>query len=46
MNFREPATLDLRDIPSGLVSITGVNGHGKTRLLDAGPGALYGRTQG
>lgn len=42
MNFRAPAVLDLRDIPPGLVSITGTNGHGKTRLLDAGPGAVYG----
>lgn len=42
MRFEGPAVLDLRDMPEGLVAITGENGEGKTRLLDAGVGAVYG----
>ena len=41
MHFRDVATLDLRDVPPGLVAITGENGNGKTRLLDAALGSLY-----
>jgi len=42
-HFAEPAVLDLRDIPAGsLVAITGTNGHGKSRLLDAGLAGIYG----
>lgn len=41
-HFADPATLDLRDIPPGLVAIVGANGEGKTRFLDAGPASLYG----
>lgn len=43
MHFTEPAVLDLRDIAEGsLVAITGTNGHGKTRLLDAGMAVIDG----
>jgi exonuclease SbcC len=37
----EPAVLELRDLPPGLISIKGENGHGKTRLLDAPLGAIF-----
>jgi exonuclease SbcC len=40
-HFDRPVALDLRDL-SGLVAIVGPNGHGKTRLLDAGLAGLYG----
>ena len=42
LHFTEPAVLDLRDVPHGLIAILGPNGQGKTRLLDAGLGGLYG----
>ena len=42
LHFTEPAVLDLREIPHGLVAITGANGNGKTRILDAAIGSLYG----
>jgi exonuclease SbcC len=42
MRFREPAVLDLREMPPGLIAILGGNGEGKTRLLDGPLAGLYG----
>jgi exonuclease SbcC len=42
MRFREPAVLDLRELPAGLVAILGRNGEGKTRLLDGPLAGIYG----
>lgn len=42
LHFEKPAVVDLTAVPVGLVAITGPNGHGKTRLLDAGLGSVYG----
>src|SRR5579862_905735 len=39
--FPDAVDLELRDLPPGLVALTGPNGHGKTMLLEATPGALY-----
>lgn len=41
LRFTEPVTLDLRDVPPGLVAITGENGAGKSTLLEAPLAALY-----
>lgn len=41
MRFTEPVTLDLRDVPPGLVAITGANGEGKSSLLEAPLAALF-----
>lgn len=41
LRFTEPVTLDLRDVPAGLVAITGENGAGKSTLLEAPLAALY-----
>lgn len=39
--FKEPVTVDFRQLPEGLIAITGPNGHGKTSLLESMFGALY-----
>ncbi len=41
LRFREPVSIDLTDVPPGLVAIVGPNGAGKTTLLEAAPAALY-----
>lgn len=41
-NFPAVATLNLADIPLGLIAVTGTNGAGKTRFLDAPFASLYG----
>ena len=41
LRFRDRLTIDLRDVPDGLVAIVGPNGAGKTTLLEAAPAALY-----
>lgn len=45
-HFREPATVVFSDLPDGLIALIGPNGHGKTRLLDAGLASLYGPSGG
>jgi exonuclease SbcC len=37
----QQTTLHLRDLPPGLIALVGRNGHGKTTLLDAGPGIIH-----
>lgn len=37
----QPITLDLRDVPPGLVAVVGENGAGKTTLVEAPLAALY-----
>jgi DNA repair protein SbcC/Rad50 len=39
--FRELVTVDLAELPPGLIAIVGENGAGKTTLLEAAPAALY-----
>jgi len=39
--FTDPLTLDLRDVPPGVIAITGENGAGKTTLLEAAFAALH-----
>lgn len=41
-HFPQPCVLDLADLGPGVHAIVGINGHGKTRLLDAGYGSIYG----
>ncbi|MGE3276760.1 MAG: AAA family ATPase [Vicinamibacterales bacterium] len=36
-----PVTLDLREVPAGLVAIIGPNGEGKTTILEAGMAAIF-----
>ncbi len=39
--FREPMTLDLRELPPGLVAIVGAIGQGKTTILESPVGCLF-----
>jgi len=41
--FAEPVTLDLRDVPSGLIAVCGANGQGKTFLLESMVAAWFRR---
>lgn len=41
LRFTETVSLDLRDLPPGLIAITGENGAGKTTILEAGMASLY-----
>lgn len=41
LRFRDEVSLDLTDVPAGLVAIVGENGSGKTTLLEAALAAIY-----
>jgi exonuclease SbcC len=41
LRFDEPVTLNLRDLPEGLIAICGANGEGKTTLIESPIAALY-----
>lgn len=41
LGFQGQVSLDLRDVPSGLVAVCGPNGAGKTTVLEAAPAALF-----
>jgi exonuclease SbcC len=41
LRFRDPVTVDLRELPPGLIGIVGGNGEGKTALLESPIGAIF-----
>lgn len=41
LRFEHALTVDLRDLPPGLLAITGANGAGKTTLLESVPACLW-----
>lgn len=41
LRFADQVSLDLRDLPAGLIALVGENGSGKTTLLEAVPATLW-----
>lgn len=41
LRFADTVALDLRDLPPGVIAVTGENGAGKTTLLEAAMGCLH-----
>lgn len=41
LRFTDQADICLRDVPPGLIALTGLNGAGKSTVLEAAPAALY-----
>lgn len=38
--FTDPVSVNLRDLPAGLIAFVGRNGEGKTTLIEAGPASI------
>jgi exonuclease SbcC len=41
LRFGDPVTVDLRDLPPGLIAIVGANGEGKSTIIESPLAALY-----